>query len=255
VEGRLVGDLTVEDRLDRLHLGAQGLERRGQLVADPTLDVNLVPRRRSSRRRWNRRGQRAAAESEAASPLPGERGATAYSRPVPTPSEETRGSEILRQPLVAELLAARLIAVLATLNADGSIHAVPMWFAADGQSVALATGGRSRKVANVRRDPRATLVLHDSRPGMEVCGASLVGLAEVVEGAVATPLVARVHARYVSEVGRRLPEVREFLASDDVALRFVPERALTWDERPSDAARVLARLGGALPLVETTPRA
>ncbi|MEJ7790767.1 MAG: hypothetical protein WKF65_02205 [Gaiellaceae bacterium] len=33
---------------------------------------------------------------------------------------------------------------------------------------------------------------------------------------------------------------REFLASDDVAIRFVAESALTRDERASDAARALS---------------
>jgi len=36
--------------------------------------------------------------------------------------------------------------------------------------VILATGSRSRKVWNPEIDPRATLVVHDSRSGFEVCG-------------------------------------------------------------------------------------
>jgi hypothetical protein len=46
----------------------------------------------------------------------------------------------------------------------------------------------------------------------------------------------------------------EFLASDDVALRLRPEEAFTWDERGSEAARILRAIGGALPLVSTEPR-
>jgi hypothetical protein len=49
--------------------------------------------------------------------------------------------------------------------------------------------------------------------------------------------------------------VREFLASDDVALRFSPERALTWDERGSAAARALSAGGEAYALRPTSPRA
>ena len=172
----------------------------------------------------------------------------------PTPSLELRGPSVLAHGLVLELLAARLVGVLATIEADGSVHAVPMWLAPTEGAVLLATGSRSRKVRNLERDPRATLVVHDSRPGAEVCGASMRGRVEVVRGAAARPLIERVHRRYVGERGLSLPEVREFLSSDDVAIRFVPDAAVTWDERLSAAARALRLSGGALPLEPTTPR-
>ena len=44
------------------------------------------------------------------------------------------------------------------------------------------------------------------------------------------------------------------LEGDDVALRFLPEGAVTWDERESDAARALREAGAALPLEPTSPR-
>jgi PPOX class probable F420-dependent enzyme len=172
----------------------------------------------------------------------------------PTPSVELRGEGLLADPLVQELLAARLIGVLATLEPDGSIHAVPMWVAPSDAAILLATGSRSRKVRNLEKDRRATLVLHDSRPGAEVCGASLRGHVELVCGEAARPLVERVHGRYVSSEGRTFPEVRDFLSSDDVALRFMPEAAVIWDERSSAAARALSEARAALPLEPTTPR-
>jgi PPOX class probable F420-dependent enzyme len=171
----------------------------------------------------------------------------------PTPSLELRGEAVLADALVLELLAARLVGVLATIEPDGSVHAVAMWLAPTDRAVLLATGSRSRKVRNLERDPRATLVVHDSRPGAEVCGASIRGRVELVRGAAAKPLIERVHRRYLSERGLALPEAREFLSFDDVALRFVPEAAVTWDERPSAAARALRQADGALPLEPTTP--
>jgi PPOX class probable F420-dependent enzyme len=172
----------------------------------------------------------------------------------PTPSGELVGSEVLAAPLVRELVAQRIVAVLGTLNDDGSIHVVPMWFADAGDALVLATGRASRKVRNLERDSRATLMLHDSRAGFEVFGVSMSGRAEIVRAPAAQPLVDRVHRKYVSRDGSRLPPVAEFLASDDVALRFVPERALLWDERPSLAATALTAAGGAHPLVPTSPR-
>jgi PPOX class probable F420-dependent enzyme len=172
----------------------------------------------------------------------------------PTPSRQLVGAAVMCDPLVRELLALRLVSVLATLEPDGSVHAVPMWFAHEDEAILLATGSRSRKVRDLERDPRATLVVHDSRPGFEVCGASICGTVEIVRGARAESLVDVVHRRYVSPEGERLPGAAAFLASDDAALRLTPSTAVTWDERGSDAARELRAAGAAHALEPTSAR-
>ncbi|MFN8222334.1 MAG: pyridoxamine 5'-phosphate oxidase family protein [Gaiellales bacterium] len=172
----------------------------------------------------------------------------------PAPSRALKGRGILDDPLVGELLAARLVGVLSTLEPDGSVHSVALWFASRGGAIVFATGSRSRKVRNLERDPRATVVLHDSRPGFEVCGASIRGAVEIFRGAVAQPFVTLVHDRYVTAEGQSLPAPASFLASDDVALVLWPETAVTWDERGGDAAEELRRTGAARPLEPTAPR-
>jgi PPOX class probable F420-dependent enzyme len=174
--------------------------------------------------------------------------------PTPAASRVLRGPDVLSDPLVRELLEATLVGVLATLEADGSVHAVPLWLCDGGDAILLATFSRSRKVRNLERDPRATLVLHDSRPGFEVCGVMIRGRVEIVRGTAAAPLVERVHRRYLTEAGYELPTARAFLGGDDVALRFVPEAASTWDERANPATAALREAGGALPLEPTSPR-
>jgi hypothetical protein len=84
----------------------------------------------------------------------------------PTPSLELRGRAVFADRLVAELLATRLIGVLATLEHDGSVHAVPMWFAPTEGELLLATGSRSRKVRNLERDPgpRSFSTIHAQAP-------------------------------------------------------------------------------------------
>ena len=173
----------------------------------------------------------------------------------PEPSRTLRGDAVLTDPLVRELLAARLVGVLATVDRDGSPHAVPVWWAARGADLVMGTSSASRKVRNLERDPRATLALHDSRPGAEICGASLRGRVEIVRGAAAHDLVRLVHRRYVTPEGLELPQVVEFLAFDDVALVLRPDAAWTWDERRNPATEALRGAGAALPLVPTSPRA
>jgi len=172
----------------------------------------------------------------------------------PAASGRLIGNAVHADPLVRELLRKRLVGVLATLEPDGAPHVVPLWYAADGPRVILATSSRSRKVHNLERDPRATLCLHDSRPGTEVCGASLHGRVEIVGRPAAASLVDLVHSRYLTGTGEMLPDVRAFLVYDDVALVFELEHAWTWDERGNPATRALRSAGGALSLEPTDPR-
>jgi nitroimidazol reductase NimA-like FMN-containing flavoprotein (pyridoxamine 5'-phosphate oxidase superfamily) len=173
----------------------------------------------------------------------------------PTSSLRLAGPAIFADPLVRELLESRLIAVLATHDPGGVIHAMPMWFASDDDAIWLATGSRSHKVANLGHDSRATLVVHDSRSGFEVCGVSIVGRVEILRGEAARGSIELVHRRYVAAAAEGNRLVREFLDSDDVALHLRPESAWTWDERGSSGADELRAIGGALPLLPTTPRA
>ena len=173
----------------------------------------------------------------------------------PSPSAVLRGEAVFAHPLVAELVDARLVGVLSTYDPDGFIHSTPMWYARDAGGLILATSARSRKVRNLTADRRATIVLHDSRPGYEVCGVSIAGTAEIVRDADARVLVALVHERYLAPDALVDPAVQGFLASDDVALRFAPQGATTWDERGSDASQVVRSRRWGLPLVTTEPRA
>jgi PPOX class probable F420-dependent enzyme len=174
--------------------------------------------------------------------------------PTPSPSRALRGPRVLSDALVRELLGKTLVGVLATLEPDGSVHAVPLWLCDGGDAILLATFARSRKVRNLERDPRATLVLHDSRPGFEICGVTMRGRVEIVRGAGAAPLIEQVHRCYLTEAGLDLPAAQQFLGGDDIALRFIPESAATWDERSNPATAILRDAGGGLPLEPTTPR-
>jgi PPOX class probable F420-dependent enzyme len=55
-------------------------------------------------------------------------------------------------------------AVFATISADGQPHAVPTWYAVEGDELVFTTWHRTIKAANIRRDPRVTLVVQDPVP-------------------------------------------------------------------------------------------
>lgn len=150
--------------------------------------------------------------------------------------------------MAEELLGLRLIATLATIDADGAPHAIPMWFRWDGEAVLIPTSGRTRKIRNLRRAPRATLMVEQCRGGLDIRGAMLVGPAEIAEGAEARRLNRSIHLKYVTAAGLDLPEVRGYLDTDDVTIRVRPDRVVTWDLTDSSGSRALSRAGLALPL-------
>jgi PPOX class probable F420-dependent enzyme len=156
-----------------------------------------------------------------------------------------RGEErdVLTEELVAQLLRARLIANLATLDPDGSPHVVGMWFLWDDGKLLLPTNRRTRKAKNVARDPRVTVMIDDSRGGLDLRGVTLVGRADLVEGDEALELNRRIHLKYLTERGRGLEPVDRYLSTDDVTIRLTPLRASSWDLRQTPAGRELMRTG------------
>jgi hypothetical protein len=134
-----------------------------------------------------------------------------------------------------------LIAKLATFRADGTIHLVAIWFLWDDGTVSMPTHGKSRKAKNLLRDPRATVLIDHGGEGFDVYGVMLVGTAALLRGPEAFELNRRVHLRYVSETDLELEPVRRSLRSDDVTIRFRPERTWSWDFRHIERQRRAAR--------------
>jgi PPOX class probable F420-dependent enzyme len=59
----------------------------------------------------------------------------------------------------AKLFTDRNWGVIATLREDGSPHATPVWIDYDGENVLVNSAYGRAKVANVERDPRATVTV------------------------------------------------------------------------------------------------
>jgi PPOX class probable F420-dependent enzyme len=145
--------------------------------------------------------------------------------------------------LVRELLNARLFANLATIDADGGIHIVAMWFLWDGEAVLLPTSRTTRKAKNLARNPRATVMIDDSRGGFDLRGMTVVGRAELIGGPGAADVNRRIHLKYLTERGRAFEAVDRYLATDDVTIRLVPERVSTWNLRDTEQGRAIAAEG------------
>jgi len=164
------------------------------------------------------------------------------------PGSRGEVGDLLSDRLVEELLGARLVAKLATFNRDGSIHLVAMWFLYEDGAILIPTSGATRKVRNLDRDPRATVMIDDSRGGFDLRGVTLVGEAEVHRAELAREINPRIHSKYVEQEGLALEVVRTYLATDDVTIAFRPERVSSWDLRSTNQGRALSESGLYRPL-------
>ena len=148
-----------------------------------------------------------------------------------------------------DLLSMRLIANLATYDADGSIHLVPMWFLHQDGNLLIPTSERTRKVRNLRRRPWAAVMIHHAVTGLDLRGALIRGEVEIIEAPRSRELNRSIHARYVTPEGLAKPEVAEYLGrGDDVTIRIAARDVITWNLAAGDAAHSLDGSGLTYPL-------
>lgn len=65
---------------------------------------------------------------------------------------------------LAPFLSLPLIARLGTMNQDGTIHLTPIYFHYDAGEIILGTQVASRRVRNIKRNPKVTLLVDDPTP-------------------------------------------------------------------------------------------
>lgn len=121
---------------------------------------------------------------------------------------------------------------MCTINHDGSIHAVAMWYGFLEGAVAIETKTKAQKAVNLRRDPRITCMMEDGDFYEELRGVELVGRAELVEEPermweLGVTMFERYYGAYTDELA---PFVETMLHKRSVFKLHV-ERTVSWDHR------------------------
>ena len=123
---------------------------------------------------------------------------------------------------------------------NGYPHPMPMWFNRDQKGCLYCTTfGKSQKVLNWRRDPKATLLVESGEEYAELKGVMIYAKCEIIDDhdQVIDTLVEINAAGRELDDGQRT-ELRASTmrsAAKRVLLKFVPERYVSWDH---------AKLGG-----------
>jgi len=120
---------------------------------------------------------------------------------------------------------------VASVNADGTPHLVTMWYLRDGDDLLFWTYAKSQKVVNVRRDPRATVLVATGEKYEELKGVSINGSVTVEddpEGVLA--FGEKVYEKYWGPIDNDL--VREgvrTMGAKRVVIRVSPLKTTSWD--------------------------
>ncbi len=121
---------------------------------------------------------------------------------------------------------------MCTLNHDGTIHAVAMWYGFLEGSVAVETKAKAQKVQNLRRDPRITCLFEDGDYYEELRGVEIVGRAEIIDDPERMfSLGVDVFERYYGEYTDELRPFVETMLHKRVVVKVNVDRVVSWDHR------------------------
>lgn len=128
--------------------------------------------------------------------------------------------------------------IFTTLRSDGMPIAMPVWYVVVDDAVLIET--RGKKLARLRRDPRASFLVEEGEHWAELRAVHLTGRAEILSGEEAATVADAVRA----EMTRKYAAYRTDLSEMPAATRAVYEQAgmnlvrlwpdqriLQWDNR------------------------
>ena len=126
--------------------------------------------------------------------------------------------------------------IIVSNGKNGFPHPMPMWFGIDDdESLLCTTFGKSQKVLNWRRDPKASLLIESGTEYSELQGVVIYAHTEIIDDpASVVDTLVKINSRgrdLTAEQRVKLRESVQGTAQKRVALRFVPDRYITWDHR------------------------
>lgn len=133
----------------------------------------------------------------------------------------------------AAFLAEQRTVVCATQGPRGWPHLMPLWYIVRDGELWAWTYGKSQKIRNLERDPRATLQVETGESYDELRGVMIEAETVLHRGPdVVAGVGAELMARYGG--GTVTPEIAAVVAAQApkrVAMRFVAVRTASWDHR------------------------
>jgi PPOX class probable F420-dependent enzyme len=131
-------------------------------------------------------------------------------------------------------LAAAHTIILTSVGSDGFPHVVPMWFTVDDDGCFyMTTFRRAQKTLNLRRNPKATLLVESGVEYQDLKGVMTRGTAEVIDDdpTLCTRVLSRIYAKHNGSITPEVEEVLQAQAAKRSVLKITPTRTSSWDHR------------------------
>ena len=123
---------------------------------------------------------------------------------------------------IDELLSKILIANLATVDNNGDVHILPMWFLRIGNDICIQTSRNTHKYRNLRARPHASVMIDISLAGLNLRGVLIRGGVELAY-------------TYLSR-------------GDDITIKVHMDHLISWNLAGSKAGEALSKEGWFYPL-------
>jgi len=150
---------------------------------------------------------------------------------------------------IDELLSMTLIANLATLDDNGSIHLVPIWFLRQDDNICIPTSRQTHKYRNLHARPSASVTIDLSREGLNLKGVLIKGRVDLIEGEEAHRSNRLIHLKYVTPEALSDDSIAAYLSiGDDITVKVHMDHMISWNLADSKAGRALRAGGWSHPL-------
>ncbi len=126
--------------------------------------------------------------------------------------------------------------MLVSNGANGFPHPMPMWYAVDADNqIYMTTFRKSQKINNLRRDPRASLLIESGDSYQELKGVLIHAEVELIEDVAAVrDILFRISVqRGEGDPGKadsdKIKAGMLNAAAKRIGMQFTPDKIITWD--------------------------
>ena len=137
-----------------------------------------------------------------------------------------------RKELIEAILAEPVLARLATTNPKTmQPHVVPVWFAWDGEFVWISSFVSTRKVRELRINPRGAVLIESKQENPKLQAVLLEGSVELVSQPrqLVSEIASQIYIRYLGLEGLKDPEPQSWLKDpENLLVKLTPDRIISW---------------------------
>jgi nitroimidazol reductase NimA-like FMN-containing flavoprotein (pyridoxamine 5'-phosphate oxidase superfamily) len=137
-----------------------------------------------------------------------------------------------RKAMIEAVLAEAVLARLATTNPKTlQPHVVPVWFMWDGECVWISSFVSTRKIRELKVNPRGAVLIESKQEGGKLTAVLLEGVVELVSEPreVVSEVANRIYVRYLGPEGVMEPEPQSWLIDpENLLIKLTPTKIISW---------------------------